>query len=48
MLEDRNRSSHAYNEEVADSIATSITTQYHGEFEQLRVKLQHYIDKGGE
>ena len=32
MLKDRNRTSHTYNEEIADEISESILTRYFNEF----------------
>ena len=39
MLQSRNRTSHTYNEETAEEIASAITTKYYPLFKQLERKL---------
>ena len=40
MIKSRNKTSHTYNEETADEIATLIIESYYAEFEQLRTRLE--------
>ena len=40
MIKSRNKTSHTYNEETADEIATLIIESYYSEFEQLRTRLE--------
>lgn len=39
MLQSRNKTSHAYNEETADEITAAILTRYHCLFQELEKKL---------
>ena len=40
MLKDRNRSSHTYNEEIAQEIARTVKYTYHPLFEKLKTRLE--------
>lgn len=40
MIRSRNKSSHTYNEEVANEIALKIITVYHELFQELKIKFQ--------
>ena len=40
MIKSRNKTSHTYNEEVADEIFKNIITQYHTEFSAFRDKME--------
>jgi hypothetical protein len=40
MLQDRNRTSHSYNEQIADEIAHNIISSYYFLFVELRNKLE--------
>lgn len=40
MIKSRNKTSHTYNEETADEIATLIIESYYSEFEQLKIRLE--------
>lgn len=45
MLADRNRTSHAYNEETAEQILAAIDGCYHGLFTSLRKRMAEEVDK---
>lgn len=45
MIKNRNRTSHAYNEETAKEITEAILNDYHIEFEKLHQKLSRLISK---
>ena len=44
MIESRNRTSHIYNEEVAQEIAKAIVEKYYGAFSELKKKLATLIE----
>ncbi|MEY4568856.1 MAG: hypothetical protein RLZZ398_295 [Verrucomicrobiota bacterium] len=43
MIKSRNKTSHTYNEETADEIATLIIESYYSEFEQMRTRLEREL-----
>lgn len=43
MLQSRNQTSHTYNEETAEEIATAVTTKYYALFQQLKKKLSNLL-----
>lgn len=45
MIDDRNLTSHTYNEEVTRKIITAITDDYYDAFMDLRKKLTSFLDK---
>ena len=47
MLQDRNRTSHTYNEDTARAILNNILTQYHSLFGKLRTRMGDEVEKHG-
>ncbi|MFE8073394.1 nucleotidyltransferase substrate binding protein [Marinobacteraceae bacterium S3BR75-40.1] len=47
MLQDRNRTSHTYNEETATQILNSIDGQYHELFQQLEQRMSREVSERG-
>ncbi len=45
MIRDRNRTSHTYNENVAEEIVTEILNNYYQEFDKLSVKMSTFINR---
>ena len=45
MLEDRNKTSHAYNQDLADEIYNHITTNYYPILESTYLKLKQQFSK---
>ncbi|MCL7945173.1 nucleotidyltransferase substrate binding protein [Marinobacter sp. ATCH36] len=47
MLQDRNRTSHTYNEDTARAILNNILMQYHSLFEKLQTRMGDEVKKHG-
>ncbi|SFR51456.1 nucleotidyltransferase substrate binding protein, HI0074 family [Marinobacter daqiaonensis] len=47
MLQDRNRTSHTYNEETAEQILQAIFNRYHGLFLDLKQRFEQEISRHG-
>ncbi|OZB04714.1 MAG: nucleotidyltransferase [Marinobacter sp. 34-60-7] len=47
MLQDRNRTSHTYNEETAEAILVNVFGQYHTAFLALKQRMQSEIESRG-
>lgn len=47
MLQDRNRTSHTYNEDTARAILNNILTQHHSQFEKLQARMGDEVEKHG-
>ena len=47
MLQDRNRTTHTYNEETAEAILQNITSHYHGLLHSLQTRMQQEAQRHG-